>query len=62
MGIECVQEIIRATGVTTVPRAPSHVRGVINLRGKIIPVVDLRKRFTPNRISNIYLLKESKCI
>lgn len=40
-----IQEIIRATNITPVPGAPSHVRGVINLRGKIIPVVDLRKRF-----------------
>lgn len=39
-----VQEIIRATDITPVPGAPSHVRGVINLRGKIIPVIDLRKR------------------
>ena len=42
--IGSVQEIIRATDITPVPNAPSHVRGVINLRGKIIPVVDLRKR------------------
>jgi purine-binding chemotaxis protein CheW len=43
--IGSVQEIIRATDITPVPGAQSHVRGVINLRGKIIPVVDLRKRF-----------------
>lgn len=43
--IGSVQEIIRATDITPVPGAPSHVRGVINLRGKIIPVIDLRKRF-----------------
>jgi len=43
--IGCVQEIIRAADITPVPGAPVHVRGVINLRGKIIPVVDLRKRF-----------------
>jgi purine-binding chemotaxis protein CheW len=43
--IKSVQEIIRATDITPVPGAPTHVRGVINLRGKIIPVVDLRKRF-----------------
>ncbi|MCM2357081.1 MAG: chemotaxis protein CheW [Geobacteraceae bacterium] len=43
--INSVQEIIRATDITPVPGAPAHVRGVINLRGKIIPVVDLRKRF-----------------
>ena len=44
--IASVQEIIRATDITPVPGAPSHVRGVINLRGKIIPVADLRKRFS----------------
>ncbi len=43
--IGSVQEIIRATDITPVPGAPPHVRGVINLRGKIIPVVDIRKRF-----------------
>ncbi len=44
--INSVQEIIRATDITPVPGAPVHVRGVINLRGKIIPVVDLRTRFS----------------
>jgi purine-binding chemotaxis protein CheW len=43
--ISGVQEIIRATDITPVPGAPRHVKGVINLRGKIIPVVDLRTRF-----------------
>ena len=43
--IDSVQEIIRATDITPVPGAPVHVRGVINLRGKIIPVVVLRRRF-----------------
>lgn len=43
--IASVQEIIRASDITPVPGAPTHVRGVINLRGKIIPVVDLRQRF-----------------
>jgi purine-binding chemotaxis protein CheW len=40
-----VQEIIRPIEITRVPNAPSFVEGVINLRGRIIPVVDLRKRF-----------------
>src|SRR5438874_4320237 len=40
-----VHEIIRLQTVTRVPRAPSFVEGVINLRGKVIPVVDLRRRF-----------------
>jgi len=39
-----VQEINRMTEVTRVPNAPSYVEGVINLRGKVIPVIDLRKR------------------
>ena len=40
-----VKEIIGMMGVTTVPRMPKFLRGVINLRGKIIPVVDLRVKF-----------------
>ncbi|HTY35594.1 MAG TPA: chemotaxis protein CheW [Bacteroidota bacterium] len=39
-----VQEIIRMTDVTRVPNAPPHVEGIINLRGKVIPVIDLRSR------------------
>ena len=40
-----VREIIRLTTITAVPQMPAHIRGVINLRGKIIPVMDLRVRF-----------------
>ncbi|HEV2694325.1 MAG TPA: chemotaxis protein CheW [Verrucomicrobiae bacterium] len=40
-----VREIIRVTAITAVPQMPAHIRGVINLRGKIIPVMDLRVRF-----------------
>lgn len=40
-----VQEINRLTEITKVPKAPDFVDGVINLRGKIIPIIDLRKRF-----------------
>ncbi|MGB9553112.1 MAG: chemotaxis protein CheW [Candidatus Caldatribacteriaceae bacterium] len=40
-----VQEIIRMQPVTRVPGAPTFVEGVINLRGRVIPVLDLRKRF-----------------
>ncbi len=43
--ISRVHEIIRLQTVTRVPRAPAFVEGVINLRGKVIPVVDLRRRF-----------------
>ena len=45
IGVLAVQEIIRITAITTVPQLPAHVRGVINLRGRIVPVVDLRCRF-----------------
>ena len=40
-----VQEIIRMMDITKVPRAPEFVEGVINLRGKVIPIIDLRRRF-----------------
>ena len=39
-----VQEIRRVTEITSVPRAPEFIRGVINLRGRILPVLDLRRR------------------
>jgi purine-binding chemotaxis protein CheW len=39
-----VQEIIKMMNVTKIPNAPAFIEGVINLRGKIIPIVDLRKR------------------
>ncbi len=40
-----VREIIGMVPITTVPRTPEFVKGVINLRGKVIPVVDLRLKF-----------------
>ena len=43
--ITLVQEIIRYTAPRPIPGSPPHVEGVINLRGRIIPVVDLRSRF-----------------
>lgn len=45
-----VREIIRMTQVAGVPRLPAHIKGVINLRGKIIPILDLRCRFGLARI------------
>lgn len=39
-----VQEIIRDTTITAIPDAPDFLEGVINLRGRIVPVIDLRKR------------------
>ena len=43
--IGTVREIVRVPAITSVPNAPEAIEGVINLRGKIIPVMDLRKRF-----------------
>lgn len=40
-----VQEIIQMQEVTKVPKTPDFVRGVINLRGKVIPVIELKKKF-----------------
>jgi len=40
-----VREIIGVLPITSLPRTPSYVRGVINLRGKVIPVIDLRQKF-----------------
>jgi purine-binding chemotaxis protein CheW len=59
-GIEVlkVREIIRHLNITTVPQMPEYIRGVINLRGKIIPVMDLRLRFGFPHITNT----EQTCI
>ncbi|MGA8579403.1 MAG: chemotaxis protein CheW, partial [Bryobacteraceae bacterium] len=40
-----VREIMGIQDITAVPQTPAHVKGVINLRGKVIPVVDLRLKF-----------------
>jgi len=48
--IALVHEIVRVPEITAVPDAPEYVEGVINLRGKIISVIDLRKRFGEKRI------------
>ena len=60
--ISLVHEIVRVPEITAVPEAPGYVEGVINLRGKIISVLDLRKRFgekqiTPNRKNRILVVE-----
>jgi purine-binding chemotaxis protein CheW len=45
LDIQCIQEINRIVEITRVPNSPDFVSGVINLRGKVIPVIDMRKRF-----------------
>lgn len=60
--ISLVHEIVRVPEITAVPEAPDYVEGVINLRGKIISVLDLRKRFgekqvTPNKKNRILVVE-----
>jgi purine-binding chemotaxis protein CheW len=60
--IASVREIVRVPEITAVPSAPETVEGVINLRGKIIPVMDLRKRFghvdlQPNKKNRILVVE-----
>ena len=43
--ISLVHEIVRPPEITNVPHAPEYVEGVMNLRGRIVPVIDLRRRF-----------------
>ena len=45
IGILKVKEIIGMMAVTAIPQTPGYVKGVINLRGKVIPVIDLRLKF-----------------
>ncbi len=45
LGIQSIQEINRMVDITRVPNSPEFVSGVINLRGKVIPIINLRKRF-----------------
>jgi len=50
IGILKVKEIIGMMPITTIPRTPEFVKGVINLRGKVIPVIDLRLKFSMEAI------------
>ncbi len=45
LDINYITEVVRPHKITTLPRMPQFIEGVINLRGTIIPIVDLRKRF-----------------
>ncbi|MBZ5696029.1 MAG: chemotaxis protein CheW [Acidobacteriia bacterium] len=66
--ISLVREIVRVPEITAVPNAPDYIEGVINLRGRIIPIVDLRKRFgeksfEPNKKNRIVVVElESRAI
>lgn len=52
LGIMKIREIIGLMPITSVPQTPRFVKGVINLRGKVIPVIDLRLRFSMDEISH----------
>lgn len=58
LGILKVREIIGVMEITGVPQMPEHVKGVINLRGKVIPVVDLRLKFGMEEVEHT----EATCI
>jgi len=45
VGVSSVREILDYTAITKVPRTPDYMRGVINVRGSVVPVVDLRLKF-----------------
>jgi purine-binding chemotaxis protein CheW len=49
--IKLILEIVRVPEITAVPDAPDHIEGVINLRGKIVSIIDLRKRFREKHIT-----------
>jgi purine-binding chemotaxis protein CheW len=46
LGLLKVREVVAMMDITAVPRVPDFIRGIINLRGQVIPVIDLRARFT----------------
>lgn len=54
-----VKEIIRFTEITSVPSVPNSVEGIINLRGNVIPVLDLKKAF---QLEDIRVTEDSKII
>jgi len=45
LNIEKVKEVLEHTRITKIPRTPDHIRGVINLRGRAVPIVDMRLSF-----------------
>lgn len=57
--INQVQEIIRVGSITQVPNSPVYMEGVINLRGRVLPVLNLRKRL---KLSTQDITKESRII
>jgi purine-binding chemotaxis protein CheW len=62
INVSQVREVLEVTTVTKVPTAPDYMRGVVNVRGKAIPVVDLRLRFglppAPDTVSTRIIVME----
>lgn len=59
INIISVEEILRKVDITAVPNAPSFIEGVVNIRGKVIPVVDLKKKLrigSSNDDSNVRII------
>jgi purine-binding chemotaxis protein CheW len=57
--VRLVQEIIRVSDITQVPRAPDFIKGVINLRGRIIPVIDLKRKLG---LGEVALARQSRIV
>jgi purine-binding chemotaxis protein CheW len=62
LDITKVREVLDFTAVTRVPRTPDFMRGVINLRGSVVPVVDLRRKFnmaiSENTVNTCIIISE----
>ena len=59
---DCVREVVRMVAITSLPRAPRVIEGVVNVRGEIVPVYDLRVRFNlpprePDPAEHLIVLK-----
>ncbi len=59
VNIAAVESIIKMQAITRLPQAPAYMEGVINLRGKVLPVIDLHKRFG---LADQHLDKDSRII
>lgn len=67
MDVMKIQGVERLSEITQIPRLPGFVEGVINLRGEIIPIIDLRKRFNlppkePDKETRIMLVELKDCV
>jgi purine-binding chemotaxis protein CheW len=62
LDIASVREVLEYTSITKVPRTPKYIRGVINLRGRAVPVVDVRLKFgmpeTPRTVNTCIIIVE----